>query len=72
MRADDVTALHALVEACERDLLGYAESDADEIRAVLGRPGLDPVADTVLVTAADGDDLVHAHPADAAYTRPGD
>ncbi|NUO59866.1 MAG: GNAT family N-acetyltransferase [Hamadaea sp.] len=54
VRAGDVEALHDLVEACERHLLGYAESDADEIRAVLGRPGLDPATDTVLVTAPDG------------------
>ncbi|MEV6967691.1 GNAT family N-acetyltransferase [Hamadaea sp. NPDC051192] len=50
----DVSALHALVQTCDQRLHGYAESDADEIRAVLGRPGLDPATDTVLVTAPDG------------------
>ncbi|NUP34662.1 MAG: GNAT family N-acetyltransferase, partial [Streptomycetaceae bacterium] len=33
VRPSDIPSLHALVEACERHLLGYAESDADKIRA---------------------------------------
>jgi GNAT superfamily N-acetyltransferase len=45
----DVPAIHALVVACERDLIGRAETDTDSVAADLARPGLDPASDTRLV-----------------------
>ncbi|MFF2808702.1 GNAT family N-acetyltransferase [Streptomyces sp. NPDC058000] len=47
--ADDVTAIHRLVAACERALYGRVQTDPGGIAADLGRPGLDPERDTLLV-----------------------
>jgi ribosomal protein S18 acetylase RimI-like enzyme len=45
----DIDEIHTLVAACERELLGRAETDLDGIAADLARPGLDPALDTMLV-----------------------
>lgn len=45
----DVRAIHRLVTACELELDGRAETDLDTIAADLGRPGLAPELDTLLV-----------------------
>ncbi|WP_084504192.1 GNAT family N-acetyltransferase [Actinoplanes sp. N902-109] len=47
----DVPAIHELVAACERELFGQVRTDADRIAADLGRAGLDPAQDTLLVFA---------------------
>lgn len=47
----DAGAIHRLVAACERDLLGSAETGADTVTARLTLPGLDPAVDTLLVHA---------------------
>ncbi|MGG2465028.1 GNAT family N-acetyltransferase [Streptomyces sp. RGM 3693] len=47
--ADDVTAIHRLVAACERALYGRVQADPGGIAADLDRPGLDPQRDTLLV-----------------------
>ncbi len=49
----DASAIHELVAACERDLLGRAETEPDRAAADLARPGLDPAVDTLLVHDAD-------------------
>ncbi|WP_316520147.1 GNAT family N-acetyltransferase [Kitasatospora brasiliensis] len=45
----DAGAIHGLVAACERELLGRPETEPDGIAADLALPGLDPAADTLLV-----------------------
>ncbi|MFF1906251.1 GNAT family N-acetyltransferase [Kitasatospora sp. NPDC058218] len=54
----DAPAIHRLVTACERDLLGdawiRAENAADGVAADLALPDLDPVRDTLLVQDAAG------------------
>ncbi|BCJ30389.1 GNAT family N-acetyltransferase [Actinocatenispora sera] len=45
----DVADIHRLVSACERALLGSAETDRDTIAAELARPRLTPATDTALV-----------------------
>src|SRR5215470_755671 len=45
----DIDEIHALVAACERELLGREETDRDGIAADLARPGLDPALDSMLV-----------------------
>ncbi|MFJ9691880.1 GNAT family N-acetyltransferase [Kitasatospora sp. NPDC101183] len=45
----DAPAVHALVAACERELLGRAETELDRIAADLALPGVDPALDTLLV-----------------------
>ncbi|MHB6905988.1 GNAT family N-acetyltransferase [Streptomyces sp. DB-54] len=47
--ADDVDPVHRLVAACERALYGRVQSAPGVIAADLGRPGLDPERDTLLV-----------------------
>src|SRR2546430_10472060 len=54
-RADDAYPICGLIAACERDLDGKAEVDADDIVADLARPALDLARDTVLVHDAAGD-----------------
>jgi mycothiol synthase len=51
----DVSAIQRLVTACERELQGRSETDLDAVAAVLARPGLDPVSDTLLVHDSAGD-----------------
>ncbi|OKI99148.1 GNAT family N-acetyltransferase [Kitasatospora sp. CB01950] len=53
--ATDLYAVQQLVNACERALGGTAVSDSGAIATVLARPGLDPVTDTLLVHAPDGE-----------------
>ncbi|MFJ9950521.1 GNAT family N-acetyltransferase [Kitasatospora sp. NPDC091207] len=54
----DAPAVHRLVTACERELLGdagdRAENAADGVAADLALPGLDPAHDTLLVEDAAG------------------
>ncbi|MFC5661438.1 GNAT family N-acetyltransferase [Kitasatospora misakiensis] len=50
----DARAIHDLVAACERELLGDPETEPDRIAADLTLPGLDPAVDTLLVHDADG------------------
>jgi mycothiol synthase len=50
----DVPAIHALVSAVERDIVGVVETGADGIEAALNRPGLDASVDSLVVHAADG------------------
>ncbi|ADB32760.1 GCN5-related N-acetyltransferase [Kribbella flavida DSM 17836] len=50
----DVPAVHALVGAVERELLGRTETGADGIEASLTRPGLDAAVDSLVVHAPDG------------------
>ncbi|MFE4519443.1 GNAT family N-acetyltransferase [Kitasatospora sp. NPDC056783] len=45
----DAPAIHGLVTACERELLGRPDTEADRIAADLALPGLDPALDTLLV-----------------------
>ena len=45
----DVGAIHRLVAATERELLGEVETAADGIQAALTRPGLDPVEDSLVI-----------------------
>ena len=47
-------AIHGLVAACERDLLGTVETGVDGIAADLARPGVEPPEDTLLVHDAAG------------------
>ncbi|WP_435134468.1 GNAT family N-acetyltransferase [Actinacidiphila sp. bgisy144] len=47
----DADAIHGLVAACERDLLGRAETGPEAVAARLALPGLDPELDTLLVHA---------------------
>lgn len=49
----DTGAIHDLVAACERDLLGTVETGADGIAADLTRPGVELPDDTLLVHDAD-------------------
>jgi mycothiol synthase len=46
---NDAPAIHGLVAACERELLGRAETPPDAITAFLTLPGLDLSVDTLLV-----------------------
>ncbi|WP_406204276.1 GNAT family N-acetyltransferase [Kitasatospora sp. NBC_01560] len=54
----DAPAIHRLLDACERDLLGVTtgspENGPDSIAADLALPGLDPALDTLLVLDAAG------------------
>jgi mycothiol synthase len=50
----DIDAVHQLVGACERDLLGHHESDRACVAATYYRPGLDPALDTMLIHDAAG------------------
>ncbi|MFC4035515.1 GNAT family N-acetyltransferase [Streptomyces polygonati] len=50
---DDAAAIHGLVAACERELLGRAETPLDAVTAFLSLPGLDLSADTLLVHGPD-------------------
>ncbi|WP_344446965.1 GNAT family N-acetyltransferase [Kitasatospora nipponensis] len=52
--AADAEAVHQLVAACERELLGRADTGLDSIAADLTLPGLDPALDTLLVHDAAG------------------
>ncbi|MFI9329818.1 GNAT family N-acetyltransferase [Kitasatospora sp. NPDC052868] len=52
--AADAAGIHHLVAACERELLGHAESGADGVAADLALPGLDPALDTLLVQDGSG------------------
>lgn len=45
----DAPAIHDLVAACEREILGRPETEPDRIAADLTLPGLDPALDTLLV-----------------------
>lgn len=45
----DVPAISALVVSCERDVLGWTETDAAAVAAVFARPGFDPATHTLLV-----------------------
>ncbi|BBB01741.1 putative acetyltransferase [Actinacidiphila reveromycinica] len=45
----DAGAIHALVAACERDLLGDVETGPEAVAGRLALPGLDPALDTLLV-----------------------
>lgn len=45
----DSEAIHGLVTDCERDLLGHAEVDVDDVTSVFARAGLDPARDTLVV-----------------------
>lgn len=47
--ADDISTIHHLVSACERELRGRGQTDLGGIAAVLARPGLDPQLDTLLI-----------------------
>ncbi|MFJ4552966.1 GNAT family N-acetyltransferase [Streptomyces sp. NPDC088817] len=49
MTGDDVSAVHRLVSACERELYGRVRTDLGGIAAVLARPGLVPELDTLLI-----------------------
>ncbi|MFG2359266.1 GNAT family N-acetyltransferase [Streptomyces sp. NPDC048521] len=51
----DVQAVHRLVAACERELLGRAVTGIDRIAADLGLPDQEPESDTVLVHDCQGD-----------------
>ncbi|MET9400725.1 GNAT family N-acetyltransferase [Kitasatospora sp. NPDC002965] len=51
----DAPAVHRLVGACERDLLGRAETGSDDIAADLALPDLDPARDALLVQDGDGE-----------------
>lgn len=48
-KASDVPAIQRLVAACERELHGREETDAETVAAELARPGLDPALDSLLV-----------------------
>lgn len=50
----DADAIHRLVTARARAVPGGAPAAPDAVTRVFALPGLDPVADTVLVTAPDG------------------
>ncbi|MFI6155531.1 GNAT family N-acetyltransferase [Kitasatospora sp. NPDC051170] len=50
----DARAIHDLVAACERAVLGHPETEPDRIAADLTLPGLDPAVDTLLVHDAAG------------------
>ncbi|MEU6553899.1 GNAT family N-acetyltransferase [Streptomyces sp. NPDC046915] len=47
--ADDISAIHRLVSACERELYGRWQTDTGAVAAVLARPGLAPQLDTLLI-----------------------
>jgi ribosomal protein S18 acetylase RimI-like enzyme len=47
--ADDISTIHRLVSACERELYGRVQTDPGGIAAVLARPGLVPELDTLLI-----------------------
>ncbi|MFD4609394.1 GNAT family N-acetyltransferase [Streptomyces sp. NPDC058440] len=49
MTGDDISTVHHLVSACERELYGRVRTDAGGIAAVLARPGLVPELDTLLI-----------------------
>ncbi|WP_327681556.1 GNAT family N-acetyltransferase [Kitasatospora sp. NBC_00458] len=51
----DAPAVHRLVAACERDLLGRTESAPDDVAADLAQPGLDTARDTLLVRDGRGE-----------------
>ncbi|WP_405685203.1 GNAT family N-acetyltransferase [Streptomyces sp. NBC_01387] len=53
--AADARAVHHLVAACERDLLGRAETGPEAVAAELVRPGPDLAADTLLVHGPAGE-----------------
>jgi ribosomal protein S18 acetylase RimI-like enzyme len=45
----DARAIHELIAACERELLGHPETEPDRTAAELTLPGVDLAADTLLV-----------------------
>ncbi|MGW7260595.1 GNAT family N-acetyltransferase [Streptomyces sp. NPDC054834] len=47
--ANDISTIHRLVSACERELHGRWQTDPGGIAAVLARPGLVPQLDTLLI-----------------------
>lgn len=51
---EDVSAIHVLVTACEREVYGRGQSDAGVVAADLARPGLVPESDTILVLGPAG------------------
>ncbi len=46
---DDIPDIHRLVVACEENLHGHSETDADGIASVFARAGFDLALDTVLI-----------------------
>ncbi|MFF9126418.1 GNAT family N-acetyltransferase [Streptomyces sp. NPDC014889] len=60
MAADDVSAIHRLVSACERELYGRVQTDPGAVAAVLARPGLVPELDTLLIHDRTGQPAARA------------
>ncbi|CAM3158122.1 GNAT family N-acetyltransferase [Stackebrandtia soli] len=56
----EIDAIRELVNSCERQLLGRAESNRESMAAVFARPGFDPALDTVLVQDGTGTLVAHA------------
>jgi mycothiol synthase len=59
-RAEDLTAVLALLVRCDLDEVGQVDTTADDLLADWRRPGLDLATDTVLVEAPDGGLVAYA------------